>query len=126
MKKDELRIGNNTKQGKVIELRENSARIEYFTTHKRTSLIFYSSLEPIELTPDIMKKIKGIKQKEGSLGLYYYIEPFSVLRFFFDGTQLVIIKKENGNIWIANKKYLHEFQNLYFALTNEELEIDLG
>lgn len=76
--------------------------------------------EPIELTEEILLKIRNIKKKEGKFGLYYYIEPFSALRFFFNGESMTIIKDDKSIIWIADKKYLHEFQNLYYILTNIE------
>ncbi|QQU04019.1 hypothetical protein [Myroides odoratus] len=88
-------------------------------------VVDWNNIKPIELTEEMLFKIKDIVQKEGSLGIYYYIKPYRMLRFFFDGTRLVIIKKDGDDIWIANIKYLHQLQNLYFVLTGKELELTL-
>lgn len=115
----ELRIGNYI----YNEVQEINFKACSVVIH-RLSHGDSEGYKPIELTKEILLKCKNIEQKEGSLGIYYFIKPYESLRFFFDGTQLVIIKKDKGNIWIANKTYLHSFQNLFFELTGEELEIN--
>lgn len=122
---NELRLGN------VIYLQNKPIKVNIDTLNRilnpeySGNIKFKDQYKPIELTEEILLKCKNIEQKEGSLGIYYFIKPYENLRFFFDGTQLVTIKKDKGNIWIANKTYLHSFQNLFFELTGEELEIDL-
>lgn len=125
MKANELRIGNITKQGKVIELRENSARIEYFTTHKRTSLVFYSNLKPIELTEEILLKCGfDVSKYSDTLFILELTEWSSIQVHLYKNkcaTELSISKHSQ----VVEVYFLHQLQNLYFALTNEELEINL-
>lgn len=75
-----------------------------------------SKLKPIPLTPEVLEKA-GFKQFEISWDLLIYY-PDIYLRY------------ENGSIKMGIKhdtkvKHLHSLQNLIFALTGEELEINL-
>ena len=73
-------------------------------------------VEPISLTEEILlkcgfKKINKIYFRKGALTIE--VQSFGHFRVSFDGKMLV------------NLKHLHQLQNLYFALTNEELNIEL-
>lgn len=65
--------------------------------------------EPIELTPEILEKIKfsgmifPAQLSVSNTGKYYW-----------------------GNVVDIEIKHLHQLQNLYFALTGTELEINLN
>lgn len=74
-------------------------------------------LNPIELTEEILLKC-GFKHKGG--GFYIHCKSLIELcnvsdKFFVVGFKDVSL----GNIY-----YLHQLQNLYFALTGQELEIN--
>lgn len=71
-----------------------------------------NNIRPIKLTEEILLKCgfeKGLK--------YFSYKDFDIdLKGWFGFNNMVA----NANI-----KHLHQLQNLYFALTNEELEINL-
>ena len=114
IKANELRIGNwvNDKIG-LVTIGENG------------KINFADVYEPIPLTPEILEKcgfktnklqnlFKRVKEKtegmksEIHLGDYYDERKY----YYLVGLNIRII-------------YLHQLQNLYFALTNEELIINL-
>lgn len=71
---------------------------------------FNESHKPIELTEDVFNSISYVS----SVHLYDDLERF-------------VIMFEDGDCPFELKDYpfLHQLQNLYFALTGEELEINL-
>lgn len=117
MKVNELRIGNVLKEKYsgdlliVIELTKQRITFDYQTTEKWQS-------EPIELTEEILLKCGFVKdefdnwENETRLGLYKPEE--------FDGYLSIW-----GDSTVGECNYLHQLQNLYFALTGQELEINL-
>src|SRR5574343_389431 len=110
---NELRIGNWVKIG------------QFYTT-----ICFINGdedyFEPIPLTPEIFEKA-GFKYDEGmesydlftSSGLISIATDYS----FFIGDNHLECGFAGGNKSLV--KYLHQLQNLYFALTGEELQINL-
>jgi hypothetical protein len=78
-------------------------------------------VEPITLTPEILEKA-GFKFYEKSE--MYEKDDFMDLHILYDNAGYCI-KDYELNIWSPNILYLHQLQNLYFALTGEELEINL-
>jgi len=116
MKPQELRIGNwiyDTIEGEELQVKIGNIK-------------YYSDFEPIPLTEEWLDKF-GFEQKEGGSGPPInavwdeWWEPYEGFR----------ITQDVKNDWFLcgyrqNKKhfkYVHQLQNLYFALTGEELEI---
>lgn len=120
IKANELRIGNKVKM-KVPTSVDN----EWFeTTIEAADLLGIERgdnlIEGIPLTPEILEKC-GFEKKTGSapgIGDFYWHDNgiFETIRVHGD-----IIKLEG--IDSIPVKHLHQLQNLYFALTGEELEI---
>jgi len=122
MKSNELRIGNyisdiyssNSFMAKVVRL--DFIRCYYGMSHSS-----YSDLRPIPLTPEILEKCGAEKYEE-------FGKSFMELSV---ATDLVIFSDETGvklmclGDEIKKVEYLHDLQNLYFALTNNELEIKI-
>jgi hypothetical protein len=120
IKANELRIGNyfnyNNIAFKVVKI-EN----KYIGLDKEDDFGNYANIEdiePISITKEILlkcgfKKLGNDNYSIGriNLGLNYNISI---------DIDYVPIHCLNGKI-----KYLHQLQNLYFALTNEELKINL-
>ena len=78
----------------------------------------YEDWQPIELTPEILEKCgfdKGILWNEFQIN--------QELRFYADIDEVVchLFDKQDHNITVI--KYVHQLQNLYFALTGEELKV---
>ena len=131
MKASDLRIGNWVQRldGSKFQIR---AQDFDFIENVRDFL----KPKPIELTPEILEKA----------GLTYYEIGGSSTRFKYKegyyslcNTLGEVFLENNGNGFsvqtityyhadsteIAFVKYLHELQNLYFALTHQELNINL-
>ena len=111
----ELRIGNYAKHfenGIVLTVGRTIA----FKTPTNTIRIDVDDLQPIPLTEEIILDF-GYKQNSFSLN-------------FENDTRISIYKKYNcfiaqiDNTVIREIKYVHQLQNLYHALTNEELTLN--
>lgn len=116
MKATELRIGNylNGKQGHVIitEIRtNNSVKI----LDNTSSFYVGTCLQPIPLTEEWLLKF-GFKQISERVYIknYHYGYEFGI-------TNIFIIKNDNYFMRYKHIQHVHELQNLYFALTGEEL-----
>ena len=107
MKANELRIGN-------------WVDVESFNGHQGlTRMQFHFDLtryihlfKPIPLTPEVLEKC-GFRNYE---------------EVKWDTDAMLLMKNGEGYLYLANQRhvnifYLHQLQNLYFALTNEELTL---
>jgi len=124
IKANELRIGNyfidgDGEYGTVHQL--------YFVespSHKYVNGWDYDSIEPIPITPEILEKSGLIKDLDS-----FYKEITE------DGWRIEIEETDKWDVYIRNESgeatilcsidSLHEFQNVFFAITKEELEITL-
>lgn len=111
MESKELRIGNllNDRDGnlcKVFELGKNSILAP--ALNKPTTKL---PNEPIPLTEEWLLKF-GFEYTK-----LYYIKYDDDLIIYFDGIDFYF-KRSSKSLTI---KYVHQLQNLYFALTGEEL-----
>lgn len=112
--KKDLRVGNIIDCGTVAELRSDKVGVEA-TGHAGfpdTHFFYYKDVSPILLTEDIIQKCGFEIPKDGNF----------TLRVSFD--------KENGSLlkWkikdcfeLHDMRYLHQLQNLWYLLKNEEL-----
>lgn len=118
MKASELRIGNYYQwdgEGKFLQI-----GVEQLSK----MLIGTTRIKPIQLTEEILLKCGFKLYPSGS----YCIDLFDK-----DNYLAIDIKYNKGFIYInvddtslkIESKYLHQLQNLYFALTNNELNIEL-
>lgn len=129
-----LRIGNWVKSGKHVLMVESI--IDYQNkkvigaSGKTASLeVDFSQYEPIPLTPEILLACPEFKG-----GCFELNTPDRTLSFVTspDGNYYPMLIQSpefsNGeeNVFgLAAIKHLHQLQNLFFALTGKELEIDL-
>jgi len=114
MKKEDLRIGN------WVEIKDQEAKIYAQVEglgnlqHVAGQLWSIEELEPILLTEEWLESVKG----DSSFRLKFIksIAAFEVERKY---------TSMHGEEWIfiSNCRYRHEWQNLHFALTGEELTI---
>lgn len=136
MKASELRIGNivnqtGSVQGVVTELRINHARIRYTLAGQlRHSLVSYEHLEPIPLTEEWLVRLGMLKYTD-SIPYAYVFNLDKKLGFnrfrlqwarYGDGVE-GFYNLHLYKIQCARVQYVHELQNLYFALTGKELEV---
>jgi hypothetical protein len=81
-------------------------------------------LEPIILTPEILKNI-DFEEKSGLLTSRHFTTGDLHLKFNGEYYERVSIGTLNTAVFDLPIKYFHQLQNLYFALTGHELEIKL-
>lgn len=120
IKSDELRLWNF-----VFDKEQNKIDIIDVIEENRVSLLYskfpytpINLIQPVELTPDILEAAgftNGIKTIQTSfLETELYVD-------LMDGDAGF----NKHGLWFPCK-YLHQLQNLYFALTGEELQIDIN
>lgn len=112
LRAEELRIGN------IISLTGKPIRISFSTLEKLSFpelskyQIYEGKFKPIELSEDILLMC-GFEKGP----VYYSLNDFDI---YLDGWFGF-----NDMVATADIKYLHQLQNLYFALTGKELEVKL-
>ena len=115
MEARELRIGNVTEQGVIKSFYENGVHFGF------GKCAIFSQLNPIPLTEEWLLRF-GFEYDRDNL----MILRKDVFEFYFDkvdkdGVNLYV--KWEGIFLCGNIKYVHTLQNLYFALTGEELKL---
>ncbi|WP_407533773.1 hypothetical protein [Elizabethkingia miricola] len=118
MNKAELRLGNylhdrNGNLCKVIELREDGIYAPVIG-----KAITGLPNKPIELTEEWLIKF-GFKLESDAEGEYYENK----------GVGILILRSDDIHFFFGNPnnkdKYVHELQNLFYALTGEELKLQI-
>lgn len=136
---NELRIGNWFKNGNNFYQSTGVLKLgSYYKSITGHGDIFayYEALEPIPLTEKILLKCgfekiltfnewrrnKILKHEHFNFPLYEHEKINMYLYPFFGGNFLFY----NGcTMNVSHMPYLHQLQNLYYALTGKELEINL-
>lgn len=129
---NELRIGNIFKQGKIKALPLDFLNDgEFHDIDFENSCCDLDELQSIELTPEVLFKLGFEKIMYETLDTkkHCFKKDFLVLAPFckcydaystinsFNGTNTLSTITTNG----APLKYLHQLQNLYYAITEKEL-----
>lgn len=129
MKTNELRLGNWVMG--IGYMRVTELKIELgnnFITASNKDVVYMDeedSFQPIELTEEVLLKIgfekfeKMFRMKLSEFHLDYFIA-VGVLRIYKKLTDCYFDK----NLEIKCE-FLHQLQNAYYCLTNEELEVEL-
>ena len=116
MKANELRIGNLIYSKGLLEYR----KVHYGMLSLNNDR-FNELYEPIPLTPEILEKAGFVKGLSSAIHRRqdYQMERFGIICICNSENQFFV----NGRLVVL--KYVHQLQNLYFALTGEELNIEL-
>jgi hypothetical protein len=127
MKESELRLGNwymYANYDGIIARQVKEIKRNQFGLMADYDGVNFEICRPIALTEDWLLKF-GFKKKERL--------PFFKITYLVNYS--LEINPDNGVVWLecmtathsvnpcVNIKYVHQLQNLYFALTGEELEI---
>ena len=125
----EVRIGNTLKSSDSIKL-INVFHIDEDDDRGRINYIGANNYEPVELTPDILEAAGFGVNKDNSFGYINENEGILIELGDFDeefGRRVFyyVLPDTDDYTCIAYCKHLHQLQNLYFALTGEELKIDI-
>jgi hypothetical protein len=125
MTANELRIGNwiyNSKGGpsKINEIKRHPSGerdFAHIVTFQGLGSFggYVEDFRPIPLTPEILEKCGW---EEYAIG-YYRLDEFYI---YYDNSGLNVYRFRDYPVTV---KYLHQLQNLYFALTGTELNITL-
>ncbi len=124
MKSNELRIGNLIYYGQSIRhvtaIHDSPSRKCVGVDNMLTEL---DVIQPIPLTPEILEKA-GFNLQPQRISIY--INGRVKLWMGHNGCIAYLMHQDtNESYWIGECKSLHQLQNLYFALTGEELPIEL-
>lgn len=111
---NELRVGNYVyDSGNIVQIKP-----EHFVYAAMPD----NGLEPIPLTPEILQ-IAGFKLVDSLK---------TCVRFISTKGSIFYINKRGKDYWLNGYKYypayihnLHQLQNVYFALTGEEIKIEI-
>ncbi len=76
--------------------------------------------EPIPLTEDILLKCGFVKPAHSWNGDIFHLSEWDDYPLNW-----MVAMDKNGAVIVKKLKYLHQLQNLYFALTQQELEVNL-
>lgn len=124
---NELRIGNLIlKDGKVFSyagVDVGGMYDGYIGASRQGGVVDFDRPEyfyGIPLTPEILIQWCGFRKDATFRNPYH--SPDGKLKVFFQDEQYPLVKFKNGHRVV---KYLHQFQNLVFALTSNELEIKI-
>lgn len=116
----ELRINNLVMvNGKIEEIFGICEDYPFLKTAKYGACVIeYKDLEPITLTEDLLLKLGFVKQDNNwkTLDLIFATVSWERLAGF-------TLSFEKESIYLPHIKFVHQLQNLYFALENQELKI---
>jgi hypothetical protein len=127
METKELRIGNRVtdsfKYIQIVEYITQTGIRAYFPELHDVGVTETKDLKGIELTKEWLSKCDFKHQNE----LYYWL-PLTNLKAelhceIYENENVFIIASDFANLILNPIKYVHQLQNLYFALTNTELTI---
>lgn len=132
MKANELRIGNLVKHdsfiGFIVSIYKDGVIVDF--TKNPFKIDGYASIQPIPLTEEWLVKLGFERDKTGDLSIM--INSIDTHLFFVVTKDWfypsLISEPEYSNttpscIGLNRIQYVHQLQNLYFALTGEELTI---
>jgi hypothetical protein len=132
MNANELRIGNyvNLEYGGIYEvININSEGFDYVDlrkpTFKAVGRFDINSIKPIPLTEEWLLKC-GFEKIIFGFSTFYdlYFNPRFVLRFYMIPNELDLIQDDRKLSFKASHVlYVHQLQNLYFALSGKELVV---
>lgn len=132
LKCTDLRIGNYLKYDDEIIQVSNLCK-NYVEFYDKEDLLIGDKpeyFEPIELTEEVLVKI-GFKKKNDCYVLQNEYIFFVYYKDSFKQELLASAKREGKYYYNTNElknydiKYLHQLQNAYYCLTNNELKIKL-
>jgi hypothetical protein len=131
IQENEIRVGNYF--NRIFSINDKLGYIKWDSSdwyREGECIDSFEYYEPIPLTEDILLKcgFKLVKLKTSIKDFYvvYYKKDNFVVYIMSDFFEVELINNsgEQFNLFKTFKKELHTLQNLYFALTGEELQIN--
>lgn len=123
LRAQDLRIGNWVEEPVLGLVKVHELLNSFAGLMKETTLfsINYENINPILITEEIL-----LKCGFDLIGTSYFIKSLPIIYFskpYVEAEHL--LGKANCGDKLTSVKYLHQLQNLYFALTGQELEVNL-
>jgi len=125
MKATDLRVNNLVQhKDRLIEIcGTTDAGVYVYSDSMHGSTYFYliEEIKPIELTEEWLLKMGFEKRAD-----WQFVNSKLVIEFWLIVNKKIDVRfriNENESIPIREIKYVHQLQNLYYALTGEELTI---
>ncbi len=127
MEQSELRIGNlvyrdgevDTITGIWHELSDKIGEVDYYIQASNKLDYSIHKIKSIPLTEDMLIKLGWVKWKENIFTIHWGRNGVEFITIFPDGE----FYYELGKGYSRHIKYAHKLQNLFFAITERELEI---
>jgi hypothetical protein len=121
---EELRIGNwiQTEGGRPVRVNSifgDRFNLEFINHEPYSSPL--TEMEPIPLTPELLEKIGFVLVN----GIYWTLNRISLEQIENDPEYFDVTRSYGTTSLDITVQYLHELQNLYFALIGSEIEINL-
>jgi len=117
---NELRIGNNIFNGVIVAVNEDHFIFNDGYSNWSSKRFNSEVLAPIPITPEILERLGFVQNQTHKR--YWHIE-----KFRYNTTKMLLDidtghRNGEGIGWMCVKiQYLHQLQNLFYALTNKEL-----
>lgn len=131
LKCTDLRIGNYVNiEGDVVKVKEIYEKSIHYANSEYESYATEDFIQPIELTEEVLVKI-GFGKRNDCYTLSNEYIFFVYYKDSFKQELLASVKRKGKCYYNTNElknydiKYLHQLQNAYYCLTNEELNIEL-
>lgn len=136
LKCTDLRIGNYVNiEGDVVKVKEIYEKSIHYANGEYESYATEDFIHPIKLTEEVLLKI-GFEDRKGYFNYsrvfgdennycdsihIYYCPQLKHFKFTHDKVKADELQRMD----LYNIQFLHQLQNTYYLLTNEELEVDL-
>lgn len=129
IKIEELRVGNWVLwNGEYVNVYGLEKALERFERTKINDL-YIEDFEPIPLTEELLTEKCGFEDEDGGFGrwlrLDYDIHNKNRHMLYKIGIERIEMCSKGMTTADAPLKHLHQLQNLYFALTGQELPVTL-
>lgn len=120
MKANEFRIGNLTEQGEVKNFWEKGVHVGFGKCYE------FNELKPIPLTEEWLLNL-GFEEDGVWIHKIKNISNNRMIGIDLNNNHVFLAQHDAHNhfrdVFINKCEHVHQLQNLYFALTNEELTI---
>lgn len=131
MKPTDVRIGDLVKyDGRIFEIHAIDKDYPHLNTEEfGVGVVGWDDIEGVQLTEEILLMVGFKKVKDHSrhfpIEFYHYQNDYCWVYLLDDGVfEIEIITIDERHNLCRAYKYIHELQNLYFALTGEELNTE--
>ncbi len=129
MTAQEIRIGNlfshtnenGTFNIVVKEILEGGINTRF---NNGTWFIGLDNINPIPLTEEILLKAGFSRKKSDNTWAFINNEKF-IIEYLFERYSFRVVTDRYNSTFLKTIKYRHQLQNLFFALTGEEIKIEL-